>query len=350
MPAPLIDWILADWIAARVAGVGNARLPQVELDPIVADAEARVLAYTGLALSGPIPRAEAISRAEWVKANIDSTSRLMDPMLERAAKELGSVTTATQLRVGLVGSAEVGLLVGYMAQRVMGQYDLALLRERAPERPPRLLFVMPNLGEAIRRFDADEREFITWVALHEVTHAVQFGAVPWLADHLGGLIKELMGHAEERMVAHRRLRLPSREAVRRVASALRRADFVGMVATKQEQAILDRAQAVMAVIEGHAEHVMDAVAPELLPSLPALRRALDERRKVQSPVGRLVSKLLGLEMKMRQYERGKRFVDAIVQAGGPAAQALLFSGPEALPTLAEIEDPAAWLRRVQPSQ
>ncbi len=348
MPAPLIDWVLAEWIAARVAGPGDAPLLHVELGPIVEDAQERVVAYTGLEPTGPIPVPEAIGRAEWVKANISSTSLLMNPMLEQASKQLKSVANATQLRLAAVGSAEVGLLVGYMAQRVMGQYELVLIRDRAAGRSPRLLFVMPNLAQAIRRFGADEREFLTWVALHEVTHAVQFGGVPWLQDHLGGLINELMVRAEDRMVARRgRLRFPSRERVERVFSALRHADLVGMVASSEEQAIIDRAQAVMAVIEGHAEHVMDAVAPELLPSLPALRRALDQRRKVQSPMGRLVGRLLGMEMKLRQYERGKRFVDEIVSSGGRAAQQLLFSGPDALPTPAEIEDPHAWLRRVR---
>jgi coenzyme F420 biosynthesis associated uncharacterized protein len=348
MPAPLIDWVLAEWIAGRVAGRGDAPLPRVDLAPIVEDARERVVAYTGLEPTGPIPLPETISRAEWVKANISSTSLMMDPMLEQASAQLKSVANATQLRLAAFGSAEVGLLVGYMAQRVMGQYELVLVGKQAPERSPRLLFVMPNLAEAIRRFGADEREFLTWVALHEVTHAVQFGAVPWLQNHLGGLIEQLMERAEQRMVARRGgLRLPSRERLEHVLSAVRHADLLGIVASKEEQAIIDRAQAVMAVIEGHAEHVMDAVAPELLPSLPALRRALDQRRKVQSPVSRLVSRLLGMEMKLRQYEQGKRFVDEVVADGGRSAQALLFSGPEALPTPTELEDPAAWLRRVQ---
>jgi coenzyme F420 biosynthesis associated uncharacterized protein len=224
-----------------------------------------------------------------------------------------------------------------------------LLKEHAGGRPPRLLFVLPNLGEAIRRFEADEQEFITWVALHEVTHAVQFGGVPWLQDHLAGLLRELLESAEARMAKQRQLKLPSRETLERVGRAALKADLIGMVATEPERAVMDRAQAVMAVIEGHAEHVMDAVAPELLPSLPDLRRALDERRQVQSPFGRLVSRLLGLEMKLKQYERGKLFCDAIVRSRGEAALRQLFSSPEALPSLAEIEDPEAWLRRMQPN-
>lgn len=348
MPAAVIDWVVAEWIAARVAGEGRAPSPRIDLAPIAADAQERVVAYTGLVPAGPLPPPEGVSRREWVASNIASTRALIEPMLERLTERLGPVKPAAQLWLGVTGSSEVGLLVGYLAQRVLGQYELVLLRERADGRPPRLLFVLPNLGEAIRRFEADEREFVTWVALHEVTHAVQFGGVPWLQDHLAAMIRELLESAEARMSRPRQLRVPSRETVERVGRAALRADLLGMIASEPERAVMDRAQAVMAVIEGHAEHVMDAVAPELLPSLPDLRRALDERRRVQSPFGRLLSRLLGLEMKLKQYERGKIFCDEIVRAGGPGALRHVFSGPEALPTLAEIDDPAAWLLRVGP--
>ena len=345
MPAPVIDWIVAEWIAGRVAGEGRAAAPAVDLGPVVEDAQRRVVAYTGLEPRTPLPPPEGITRREWVAANIASTRTLMEPMLERVTERLGPVKPAAELWLGVTGSTEVGVLIGYLSQRVLGQYEFVLLKERAEGRPPRLLFVMPNLGEAVKRFDADEREFVTWVALHEVTHAVQFSGVPWLQDHLASLIRELLESAEARMAAPRGLRIPSRETVVRIGRSLLKADFISIVASEPERAAIDRAQAVMAVIEGHAEHVMDAVAPELLPSLPDLRRALDERRKVQSPLGRLVSRLLGMEMKLRQYERGKIFCDAIARAGGQAALLQLFSAPAALPTLAEIDDPAAWLRR-----
>ena len=347
MPAPVIDWIVAEWIAAKLAGEGRAPSPTIDLVPIARDAERRVVAYTGLQPVGPLPPPEGISRKEWVASNVASTRALMEPMLERITDGLGPVKPAAQLWLGVTGSTEVGLLVGYLAQRVLGQYELVLLREHADGRPPRLLFVLPNLGEAVKRFEADEREFVTWVALHEVTHAVQFGGVSWLQDHLAGLIRELLDSAETRMARRRQLRLPSRATVERIGRAALKADLLGMIASEPERAVMDRAQAVMAVIEGHAEHVMDAVAPELLPSLPDLRRALDQRRRVQSPFGRLVSRLLGLEMKLKQYERGKIFCDEIVRVSGTNALRHLFSAPEALPSLAEIEDPAAWLQRAR---
>jgi coenzyme F420 biosynthesis associated uncharacterized protein len=218
------------------------------------------------------------------------------------------------------------------------------------ERPPRLLFVLPNLGHAVRAFGADEKEFMTWVALHEVTHAVQFAGVPWLHSHLGGLVRELLDTAELRIEAPHKFKVPSGEEVRRVLAALRRGDLISVVTSEPERQTLDRVQAVMAVIEGHAEHVMDAVAPDLLPSLPKLRAALDRRRRSQTGLSRLVAKLLGLDMKMRQYEQGKFFCDAVVRRRGPEALGQVFSGPEALPTIQELSDPSAWVARVMPDE
>jgi coenzyme F420 biosynthesis associated uncharacterized protein len=230
--------------------------------------------------------------------------------------------------MGLVLSAEVGVVLGYLGQRVLGQYELVLLDEAVEDRPPRLLFVLPNLAHAVRMFDANEREFITWVTLHEVTHAVQFAGVPWLHGYVAGLVRELLASAEVRLDTPRKFRLPSIEDLRKAASALRHGDLVSIVASSAERETLDRVQAVMAVIEGHAEHVMDAVAPDLLPSLPKLRQSLDRRRRSQSMLSRMVARLLGLDMKLRQYEQGKRFCDAVVAKGGVAALQHVFSGPE----------------------
>jgi coenzyme F420 biosynthesis associated uncharacterized protein len=191
---------------------------------------------------------------------------------------------------------------------------------------------------------------MTWVTLHEVTHAVQFAGVPWLHAHVAGLVRELLKSAEVRLEAPRKLRIPSTEEVKRILGHLRNGDLISIVTTTPERETLDRVQAVMAVIEGHAEHVMDAVAPDLLPSLPKLRAALDRRRRSQSGLSRLVAKLLGLELKLRQYEQGKFFCDAIVRERGPAALQHLWSSPEALPTLPELRKPDAWLERTLPRQ
>jgi coenzyme F420 biosynthesis associated uncharacterized protein len=341
----VIDWVLAEKIAGYVAGTGGAPPPRADLNELAKLSQERVTAYTGLEPSRELPEPEGIGRREWVASNISAMRLLLDPVLSRAGDGLGPLKPAMQIGIGLVLSSEVGVVLGYLAQRVLGQYELVLLDEAVEDRPPRLLFVLPNLGQAVQTFGAEEREFMTWVTLHEVTHAVQFAGVPWLHRHVAGLVKELLAQAEVRLDTPRRLRVPSRDEVRRIAAALRQGDLISIVTSSAERETLDRVQAVMAVIEGHAEHVMDAVAPDLLPSLPKLRDALDQRRRSQSALSRIVAKLLGLDMKIRQYERGKYFCDAIVREAGPQALSHVFSSPEALPTLDEIEDPRGWLLR-----
>jgi coenzyme F420 biosynthesis associated uncharacterized protein len=341
----VIDWILAQKIAVYVAGKGGAPPPKADLNALAAESQRRVSAYTGLVPARPLPPPEGIQRDEWIATNIKAMRALLDPVLDRAGSGLGPLKPAVQLGLGLVVTTEVAVVLGYLAQRVLGQYELVLLDEGADISPPRLLFVMPNLGQAVQAFGAQENEFMTWVALHEVTHAVQFSGVPWLHGHLAGLVRELLKSAELRIDSERKLRFPSSAEIRRVGAALRHGDLISVFTSSAERETLDRVQAVMAVIEGHAEHVMDAVAPDLLPSLPQLRAALDQRRRTQSGLSRLLARLLGLELKLRQYEQGKHFCDTVVQRAGTAALAHVFSGPSALPTLAEIRDPVSWLRR-----
>jgi coenzyme F420 biosynthesis associated uncharacterized protein len=200
----------------------------------------------------------------------------------------------------------------------------------------------------VQSFGAEEKEFMTWVTLHEVTHAVQFAGVPWLHRHMAGLVRELLKSAELRIEAPRKLHLPTREEIMRIVKALREGDLISIVTSHAERQTLDRVQATMAVIEGHAEHVMDAVAPDLLPSLPKLRAALDRRRRSQSGLSRLLARLLGLDLKLRQYEQGKFFCDAVARERGTAALHHVFSSPEALPTLEELREPQAWLDRTMP--
>jgi coenzyme F420 biosynthesis associated uncharacterized protein len=341
----VIDWIVAERIAGYIAGNGDAPTPRADLLRLAAESERRVVAYTGLAPSSALPAPEGVGRREWIASNIRSMRVLLDPVVGRAGAGLGPLTPAVQIVMGIVMSTEVGVVVGYLAQRVLGQYEVVLIDQAAMEHPPRLLFVLPNLGRAVEAFDADEDEFMTWVTLHEVTHAVQFGGVPWLHNHLAGLVQELLRSAEVRLESPHKMRLPTREELSKAGHALRSGDLISLVMDDTERGKVDQVQAVMAVIEGHAEHVMDAVAPDLLPSLPRLRQSLNARRRSQSRLSRLVARLLGLDMKLRQYERGKIFCDAVVRDAGPQALSHMFSAPEALPTLAEIEDPGAWLAR-----
>ncbi len=344
----MIDWILAERIAGYVAGTGDAEPPKADLATLAVESEGRVTAYTGLVPARPLPPPESVSRKEWVSSNIASMRLLLDPVLAKTTKNLGALRPAVDLAMGLVVSTEVGVVLGYLAQRVLGQYELVLLDEAEEDRPPRLLFVMPNLGQAVKAFDAEDEEFMTWVTLHEVTHAVQFSSVPWLHGYLSGLVRELLASAEIRLDTPRKLRLPTGTEIRRVLNALREGDLVSIVTNHAERETIDRVQSVMAVIEGHAEHSMDAVAPDLLPNLPKLREAIDRRRRSQSGLNRLVGRLLGMDMKLRQYEQGKVFCDAVVKKGGIETLNRVFARPELLPTAAELRDPDAWIARTTP--
>jgi coenzyme F420 biosynthesis associated uncharacterized protein len=226
--------------------------------------------------------------------------------------------------------------------RVLGQYEFPVLD---PNGPARLLFVGPNLGHVAKTLDADPDQLLRWVALHEITHALQFGGVPWLREHLAGLVRELLGALE---VDTRGLfQIPDLSDLRALVERLR-TDGIAFVAVGEERrGTLESAQAFMALLEGYAEHVMDAVGADLLSDLDAMRSAMDRRRTERSGLLRVLDKLIGLDLKLRQYQQGKAFCDAVVARGGIAALNRAWAGPESLPTLPELDDAAGWLARTE---
>ena len=339
----MIDWRTAERVAGFVGGASTADgvLPG-DLDAITRDSEQRVRAYTQLASTTALPAPEAVSRGEWITANLRTMRPMLDPLTGKVAEGLGPLAAPLRIATGLVLAAQVGALTGYLAQRVLGQYDLALLDATVA---PRLLFVAPNLNEAAGRLEADREELLRWVAFHEVTHAVQFTSVPWLREHLAGMLREMLASLEVRVDARGLLNLPGGGDLKGLVTMIRQGDLVTLVMGPDRRALIDRLQATMAVIEGHAEHVMDAVGAEVLPSMDQLRAALERRRANRPPVMRLLERLLGLELKMRQYRDGKRFCDRVVELGGLAALNRAWSAPGALPDLAELAEPAAWLAR-----
>lgn len=343
----MIDWPLATLLARFVAGEVPARPDGAshDLGAMARDAEERVSAYTGLHPRAPVPPAEPIDRHAWIEANAASMGALLDPALRSAGSGLGPLGPVVRVAAGTVLTVEVGVILGFLSQRVLGQYDLVLLEGEGPPREPRLLFVEPNLAAAADSFGAEESEVARWVALHEVTHALQFAGVPWLRPHIAGMVGELLSAVEVKVDAARALRLPGPEDLRRLVATVREADLVSLVVRPAERDTLARMQTTMAVVEGHAEHVMDAVGADVLPSLPALREAIERRRRSASGPARLLGRLLGLELKLRQYEQGKRFWDEVVAAAGPAALETVWTSPEALPSQTELERPREWLDR-----
>jgi coenzyme F420 biosynthesis associated uncharacterized protein len=225
----------------------------------------------------------------------------------------------------------------------VGQYDVALI---GPTRAPRLLFVGPNLSSARERLGVDRGLFLRWIALHETTHAVHFASVPWLREHLGGIAQELFEKAAVEVKPGELLgklaRLNPRELVRSVANG----DLASLLWTEPQRQLVDRLMAAMTMVEGYAEHVMDAVGAELDPRYADLRRALDRDRERRGLLDSIVSKLLGLDLKLAQYRRGKAFADEVVRSSGIRALNRAWDGPEALPTAEELDSPEQWVDRV----
>jgi coenzyme F420 biosynthesis associated uncharacterized protein len=339
----MIDWKTAERIAGMVSGGSDSgeRLPG-DLAAIAKDSGERVADYTQMVPTAPLPPPEVVSRSEWITANLQTMKPILDPLSGKLGEGMGPLGAPVRLAGGLVLAAQVGALTGYLSQRVLGQYDLGLLD---PTITPRLLFVAPNLNLAAAKLDADREELLRWVAFHEVTHAVQFSSVPWLREHLGGLLKELLAGMTVKVDKKGLFELPRAAGVRELLDAIRKGDLVSLVVGRDRKATIDRLQATMAVVEGHAEHVMDAVGADVLPSQVRLREALERRRETRSPIFRLLERLLGLEMKMRQYRDGKRFCDQVVELAGLPALNRVWSQPAAVPSLAELADPAGWIAR-----
>ncbi len=336
----MVDWNIAERVADTVAGpAGTTGAPlKGDVEAMAETAITRVTAYARIAPSEPPPPMEAVDRQTWARANLATMKLTLEPVMQQLGS--GPLQSAGGMLVGV----EAGGIVGFMGRSVLGQYEIALLD---PSRPPRLLLVAPNLRLAAEAFEADEAELLEWIIFHELTHAVQFTGVPWLREHLAGMLRELLASIKLQLDPGALLRLPKADDLKGLWDAVRDGGLVGAMAGPERKAVIDRLQATMAMIEGHAEHVMDAAGAPVLPSLPQLRAALEKRRREKPPLVKLIEKLLGMDLKMKQYEVGKRFCDAVVRDSGIEGLNRAWFAPELLPTLAELDDPGAWARRTQ---
>jgi coenzyme F420 biosynthesis associated uncharacterized protein len=346
----LLDWGLAEHVAVAISGAGGA--PEAVRADRVEGAAARaieqVASYTELEPLAELPQPELVDRAEWIRANL-ATFRGMSGDLELRLTE--SVRIAEPLRgltrrvAGTVGGTQLGLVLGYVGRKVLGQYDIAIL---GPDRPPRLLFVGPNLTDAHARLGGDGGLFLHWIALHEATHAFQFASVPWLRAHLGGMVEELLDGAtlgaDLAALRENLKRMVSRPDPRRLA--LRDEGLVMLVAGPAQRELLGRLQATMAVIEGYAEHVMDAIGDELDPGYGRLREAIEAERRRRGMLDAIIVRLLGLDMKLRQYGLGKRFADFVAARSGITGLNAVWREPATVPHTDELESPDRWLARV----
>ncbi len=347
MGASLVDWGLAGRTARALARPGedaaSSWVPeQAEMERTCDEALAAAAEYTGLEAREP-PRAELVGRAQWANAALGTladASSVLEERFEAQVRLPGPFGAGARRLVGAAAGIEAGVAIGYAARRVLGQYDVALV---GPPRRPRLFLVGANLTAARDELGAPPVTLLRWIALHETTHVLQFQGVPWLEDHLRSLVSELLEGAATTVdlgdLARRLLRTDPRRMVRSVLQGELAEALVG----DEQRETLDRLQATMAAVEGHAEHVMDARGALADPAIPRLRRRLEERRRSRGGLGEAIARLLGLEAKLRQYRLGKAFCDTIAARGGERALRELWSSPASLPSLAELERPELWL-------
>jgi coenzyme F420 biosynthesis associated uncharacterized protein len=350
MPVDAIDWDLAQRIGELVAG--NPPFQGVAAEPVgrLTDGFAkRVSAYSGLEPTTSLPPLEVVDRPRWIAANLKSMRPLLEPLAERglaARKSAGPeppLARAMRSASGLLLGAQVGALTGVLSQRVLGQYDIELLD---PQGSPRLLLVAPNIVQAARNLQVDRDQLTSWVAIHEVTHAAQFSGAPWLQGHLAGLMQELIERTQVTVSASDIIKGLRAGEIPALIDRLRRGEVLRLTLGETRWTLVERLQSTMSLIEGHAEHVMDAVGAEVLPALSQLREALNRRRESRTKSWRILERLLGIELKLRQYEVGRRFCDTVVKEGGPEMLTRAFSSAAALPSATELERPELWLARL----
>jgi coenzyme F420 biosynthesis associated uncharacterized protein len=345
MAGELVDWDLATSTGRRLSRPGPALEPAAanavvaELRVLAQEAEAHVVNYTKLEPATPDAPVAVVDRGDWIDANVAGLRVMSRPLLSKLeSKQPGRIAGAAGRRVSGV---QVGGLLAYLSSKVLGQYEV-FGPNAAPGSTGRLLLVAPNIADVERRLDVSPRDFRLWVCLHEQTHRVQFTAVPWLRDHLE---RELTNFADVTELDPSALAARLRSA----AGTLRRREggsILELLQTPEQRVVLDRLQALMTLLEGHADQVMDAVGPEVVPSVKAIRERFERRRDGGSPLDRVIRRLLGLDLKMQQYRQGGAFVRAVVERVGVSGFNTVWESPQTLPTRSELAAPEAWLTRV----
>jgi coenzyme F420 biosynthesis associated uncharacterized protein len=354
-----VDWDLAERVAVRVAGheplassYHYARLA-ADFDELTAQAEELVERATGLSSASGAARARVVDRDDWVRANIASFQRLLRPMTDRMAQRLDGARGPRVLVGGVSRKAaalEVGTLLGWMATRVLGQYDLLIIEDEDPDDQDLVYYVGPNVLALEKRYAFPPREFRLWLALHEVTHRAQFTGIPWLRPHFLSLVNRTLDAIDPD---------PKRflDALARVVDDLRsghnpldEGGIATLLASPDQRELFGRIGGMMSLLEGHGDVTMDRAGEGHVPSAARFSRALRERRRQGGSAAKVLQKVMGIDAKMKQYAQGESFIAYIERHGGPDALDAAWRGPEWLPTLAEIRAPQEWLDRVRLSE
>ncbi len=350
----LVDWPAVERFAVRRLAGAPGALDAAELratEPLYAEAMTRIVPALSSALGTPLPgvveRSAVVDRTGWVHANIGSFASLIGKLEADLLDQVipvggGLAKAAMALANRWVTNRQLGFLLGFMGTRVLGQYDLALLSMEAT--PGRLLFVEENIRGTARALGVPIGPFRTWIALHETTHAFEFEAHPWLRPYLAERLERQLSlfGSDARGIG--------REAARGIGRALRGQSngehWMEQLMGPEQRALFRETQAVMSLLEGFSDYVMDEVGRDLVPDVERISARFHERRSNRTPFERAVLRLTGMDLKLEQYKKGEQFVRAIARLGGPAALARLWDGPETLPRPAEIAAPEQWVARV----
>jgi coenzyme F420 biosynthesis associated uncharacterized protein len=350
----LVDWPTVERLAIDRLAKAPGRLDAAELvasEPAYAESMARIVPALsdalGAHLPGVVDRTGVVDRAAWVRANTATFASLIGKLeadlLDQIIPSGGGLTKATMaLANRWITTRQLGILLGFMGGRVLGQYDIALLS--AESKPGRLLFVEENIRQTARSLAVPLGSFRTWIALHETTHAFEFEAHPWLRPYLASRLERQLalfgGDAREM----------GREALRGLGRTLRGESDGGhwmeRLMGDEQRRLFRETQAVMSLLEGFSDYVMDEVGRDLVPDVERISARFHERRARRTPFERSMLRLTGMDLKLEQYKRGERFVRAIAEAGGRPALNRLWVGPETLPRDDEIEEPSRWVARV----
>ena len=341
-----VDWEFAKTTGRRLVA-GGPRVSPAEAAEAVADLRScamraawPVAETARLQAPSSAQPALVIDRPSWIDANVDSLRGMLDPVIDKLAakRKVAPGPLAAQVG-GKVTGGEAGALMSFLSTKVLGQYDLA------PEGTPRLLLVAPNILQTERELGVDPGDFRLWVCLHEETHRVQFTAVPWLRDHIVSQARTLTvdlvpdpDQLGEKLVEIAR-RLP--EALSSGGSGL-----AHLFATPEQRDTIGRLTAVMSLLEGHADVVMDDVGPKIVPTVDVIRARFEQRRDGLGGVDRMLRRLLGLEAKLRQYRDGAACGRRVTDRVGVDGFNAVWASPETLPLPAEIEAPLRWVARV----
>ena len=351
-----VDWATARRVARFVAGADPlsdsylAASLQTDFDVLTVRAEDLVEGYTGLRAPGHAS-ARVLDRRDWVESNISSMRSLLDPLMQRFGARMAHNPLAPVSR--RVAATEMGGLLGYLAKRVLGQYDLLVpdgpdpVAAGASGEPTgdAVYYVGANILSLEKRFAFRPRDFRLWIAIHEVTHRAQFTGVPWMRGYFLGLVREALELVDPDPRTMLRAVGSAVDEVRAGRNPLDEGGLVGLFASPEQRGVLGQVQALMSVLEGHGNVVMDDLGREHVAGQERMSRVLSQRRKMGGVTGAL-HKLLGIEQKMKQYEVGEQFVRGVYEIGGRHAFDVVWRAPQNLPTVAELNEPAGWLARV----